>query len=219
MNQDHPQKTVYLVRHGQSEHNISPVYQGKDAPLSTAGLAQADKIAERASQLSFDALIASPLPRARQTAEAIARATGKQPDFSELFVEVDKPSRIEGMPFGDESADEAWRAWQRSLFEGGPVIEDAEDFKAQISRARQALAYLLDRPESTLVVVTHGFFLRTMVALISLGDSLDIKAFDNFRNVMFVENTSLTVIKYQPEKFLPPAWRLHIYNDHAHLAD
>ena len=53
-----PVKTVYFVRHGQSEDNVAPVFQSPDSPLNEKGKKQADSIAQRISKLSFDALIA-----------------------------------------------------------------------------------------------------------------------------------------------------------------
>src|SRR3989338_8930696 len=72
------EKIVYFVRHGQSADNVAPVFQSPDSPLNEKGQQQAESIAQRVSKLSFDALIASPFERAKQTAEAIAKATGKK---------------------------------------------------------------------------------------------------------------------------------------------
>jgi hypothetical protein len=38
------EKVVYLVRHGESEHNVLPVYQSPEAPLSEKGRQQAKKL-------------------------------------------------------------------------------------------------------------------------------------------------------------------------------
>ncbi len=218
--QDHTAtKTLYLVRHGQSTHNVAPVFQSEAPPLSDIGLQQAGLIAERASHLSFETLLASPLPRARQTAEAIARTTGKQPEFMDLLAEVRKPTSIAGKPHTDEQAGKIWIAWRKSLFEGGPRIEDGENFDDIVGRARQVLANLESRPEESMVVVTHGFFLRTLIAVVAVGDALTQEAYSNFRKVMIVENTSLTVLRHVSAFDEAASWRLAAYNDQAHLAD
>lgn len=89
-------KTVYIVRHGQSVDNGSPVYQSYDSPLSDKGLRQASTLAERAKHIQFDAIISSPQIRAKQTAEAISLQSGKQIETSDLLIERFKPTSING---------------------------------------------------------------------------------------------------------------------------
>jgi broad specificity phosphatase PhoE len=83
-------KKIYLIRHGQSEDNTAARYQAPDSPLTEKGRDQARFAAERVSRLPIEAVVASPLPRARETAEIIAAKTGKAVEFSELFVERKK---------------------------------------------------------------------------------------------------------------------------------
>lgn len=213
------QKTVYFVRHGQSEDNVAPVFQSPNSPLNEKGRKQAESISDRVSKLSFDALIASPFERAKQTAEAIAKATEKQPEYSELFVERVKPTYINGKPYTDEKANTLWREWEKSLYTPGLRAEDGENFDDLIARADKALAFLQNRPEQSLVVVTHGYFLRTIVARVLLGDLLSGEAFRNIQRTAAMENTGLTVLQYRESFEEKPIWRLWIYNDHAHLAD
>jgi len=212
-----PEKIVYFVRHGQSEGNVAPVFQPLDSPLSDVGKMQVEKIAERISKLSFEALVVSPLPRTKETAEAITRTTGKEPEFSELFVERVKPTQLYGKPKNDEETKALWREWEKSLYTPGLRAEDGENFDDLISRADKALAFLVARPEKELVVVTHGYFLRTIVARIILGDTLTPETYRSFQSRVSMENTGLTVVKYG-KSWEGVAWRLWIYNDHAHLA-
>jgi 2,3-bisphosphoglycerate-dependent phosphoglycerate mutase len=210
------EKTVYLVRHGQSEDNIAPVFQSPGSPLSPEGKRQAELIAERATRLSFETLIASPLERARQTAEVIARATGKEAELSPLFVERIKPSRINGKPHDDKEAAAISREWERSLYTPGMRVEDGESFDDLLNRADKALTFLRARPERSLLVVTHGFFLRTMLGRVLLGDALTGAAFQHFQTHAGTENTGVTVLRHG-EFEDAPRWRLWVFNDHAHL--
>ncbi|HEU5005162.1 MAG TPA: histidine phosphatase family protein [Candidatus Saccharimonadales bacterium] len=211
-------KVVYFVRHGQSEDNVAPVFQGLDSPLSAVGQAQAKKIAARAANLKFEAMLASPLPRARQTAEAIARATGKNPEFSDLFVERIKPTSVNGKPYTDQKANDTWRQWTESLYTPGMRVEDGENFDDIVKRADRVLQLLKQRPEQRILVVTHGLFLRTLVARVLLGEILDGSSLRHFHNMTSMDNTALSALRYEPEFEQDHAWRLWIYNDHAHLA-
>jgi broad specificity phosphatase PhoE len=55
-----------------------------------------------------------------------------------------------------------WRAWTQSLSTPGMRVEDGENYDDLLTRADAALALLHDRAESSIVVVTHGYFLRTI---------------------------------------------------------
>jgi len=210
------EKTIYFVRHGQSKDNIAPVFQAQDSPLSEAGRGQAKRIAERVKKLSFETLISSPLPRSKETVEAIAKATGKTVEYSNLFVERIKPTSISGKSYDDKEANRLWKEWEKSLYTSGMRAEDGENFDDLIERADRALDFLKNRPEEELVVVTHGFFLRTIIIRVLLGKSLTEENFKNFKSRAIMENTGLSAIKYT-KGWEEMEWRLWIYNDHAHL--
>lgn len=211
-------KTIYLLRHGQSIDNISPVFQSEISPLSKTGLQQAEKIAARVSQISFDQLIVSPLTRTKQTAEIITKVTGKEAEYSDLFVERIKPKYIGGKPYTDDKANEIWRNWEISLYKKGMRVEDGENYDDIIARADNALDFLKSRKEKSIVVVTHGFFLRTIVIRVLLGEQITGETYKNMLRAMLMENTGLTVLHLRDSFEEEFAWRLWVYNDHAHLA-
>ncbi len=210
-------KTVYFVRHGQSVDNTAPVYQSYESPLSELGRKQAAYIAERVAKLSFDSLISSPMQRAKETAETIAKVTSRVPEYSEFLVERIKPSYLYGRPLSDEVARGLWKEWNQTLYTPGKRVGDGENYDDILARANQALQFLQARPERSLVVVTHGFFLRTIVAQVLLGDLLSGEVFKRFQSSAPIENTGLTVLRYQIGGEGLARWYLWVYNDHAHL--
>ncbi len=211
-------KTIYFVRHGRSVANASPVFQAPDSPLDEEGRKQAAKIAERVSHLSFDLLISSTFQRAHETADAVANRTGKTVEYSDLFVERIKPTSINGKPYTDTAASATWKVWDHSLYTSGVNrIEDGENFDDLILRADKALAYLENKTEQSIVVVTHGYFLRTIIARALFGNLLSPELFKRFQKLVSMENTGLTIMKYQGGFEETPTWRLSVYNDHAHL--
>ena len=65
---------VYVARHGQTAWNAENKICGTtDLPLNDVGFAQAEALAEKCGAYSIDLIIASPMLRARQTADAVAR--------------------------------------------------------------------------------------------------------------------------------------------------
>lgn len=212
-------KTVYIVRHGQSNDNTLPVFQSYDAKLSNKGLAQAEQLAQRISKLKFDILVSSPQVRARQTADKIAELTGVEAQFSDLFIERFKPTSIDGKPWDDVTANATWRNWERSLVTPNLRIEDGENYDDIVSRADRALEFLEKQSADSLVVVSHGHFIRTIVARILLGQQLSGKTLKQFYNLTSLENTAITVIKFRDAFEEDARWRLWTLNDHAHFAE
>jgi len=211
------EKTVYFVRHGESADNAAPVFQAPGSPLSQKGREQAEKIARRAVHLSFEGFLTSPFRRAEETAEIISRAVGKVPERSPLFVERIKPTSVNGKPHTDERASELWREWNKSLYEPGMRVEDGENFDDIIARADKALSFLRARPEKSILVVTHGYFLRTVIARVLMQELLSAEVFKKFQRMASMENTGLSALYYEGNTPEEMRWRLWIYNDHAHL--
>lgn len=220
MTKDHSiLKTVYFVRHGESEHNTQPVIQSDDSPLSERGHQQAQAVAERLARLKFDALIASPVLRAKQTAEHIARATEHDIIFSDLFVERRKPTSLENKPWADEAAAAKWFQWEASIYTGTDRVENGENWGDFMSRIDSALQYLLDRPEQTIAVVTHGNFLRALTVRALFGDQLNGQLLKRFQERVGIDNTGISKLLYRDAHGEDSAWRLVTHNDRAHFAE
>ncbi len=79
---------IYIIRHGQTELNITNVLQGRsNHPLNETGIRQAEEAAERLKGIIFDAVYSSPLIRALRTAEIIAPET--EPVIDERLIEME----------------------------------------------------------------------------------------------------------------------------------
>jgi broad specificity phosphatase PhoE len=67
---------LLLIRHGQSTANATGVWQGQmDFPLSEGGRWQARRVGRALAGMGFDGIYSSPLGRAFETAEIVARET------------------------------------------------------------------------------------------------------------------------------------------------
>jgi broad specificity phosphatase PhoE len=72
-----PEQEIFLIRHGQSTANASGVWQGQmEFPLSEEGRLQSRLVGNAITGQPFDAIYSSPLGRAFETAEIIAREAG-----------------------------------------------------------------------------------------------------------------------------------------------
>jgi len=213
-------KKVYLVRHGESEANVGNIYLGGETSLTDVGHEQAEFIAERASKLPVEVVIASTLLRAKQTAQHIVDKTGKLLETSDLFVERRSPSEYVGRPYSDSKTGEIDKVLDANFGKPGWRHSDEENFDDMKIRAKKAMEFLEARPESEILVVTHGLFLRMLVGTIVFGDEFTGREGLCLFKALKTKNTGLTVFEHdlQGERF-GGQWRMLVWNDHAHLAD
>lgn len=219
-------KVVYFVRHGESEANVNalPIHiDDKDYALTGKGKEQSRFIAQRAKALDFEVLISSPYVRTRDTAAMITDATGHAAEFSDLFIERKVPSEINGTAVDDPAVEKVLEEWVRTFYSGEPRIGDSENFTDIVERARLALDYLLQRPEEKILVVTHGYFLRVVMAVVIFGDELQPAELRRLVAATSTTNTGITMITYDsgihrhdvdPDR---SRWRIRVFNDHSHL--
>ncbi len=214
-------KTVYFVRHGEGENNArtKKEYLGYTAALTERGHSQARMIAERASKLSFDVLVSSPWRRTKETAEGIAKLTGHPIEYSELFYERRCPESFIGRTFDDPETQRMHKEWLAVFRAGEGRYLDGENFEDMKQRAADAWRFLTERAEESMLVVTHGVFLRMLYAYAVLGEALTASLYFEIEETMRTDNTGLTIFQYNSEDHESPdlRWRLRVWNDHAHL--
>ena len=148
----------YLVRHGQTDWNIVRRMQGRaDIPMNETGIRQINDLAERMIKngIVFDKLIASPLKRAKKSAEIIAEKTGfkKEIIFDEFFVERDCGT-LEG---------EIWRP-ELDLEDPKYKMETIQDL---CERARFALDRYTFLKDEKIMIVAHGAILTAVRTVLS----------------------------------------------------
>jgi broad specificity phosphatase PhoE len=163
-----PAGTVTLVRHGQTELSQRSAYSGRiDVPLTAEGRAQARRCAARlAADTTIDAIVCSPLSRARDTAQAIADATGAPLTVDERLAEIDF-GPFEGLDRDEAAArlGRAFEAWRSDPF--GAPVPGMETMQQVLERVRPATADALASAEHP-VIVAHQGTLR--IVLIALGE-------------------------------------------------
>ncbi len=82
--------TVYLVRHGQTAWNREEVFRGRaDIPLNESGRKEALLTGKYLRGVGVDSLYSSPLSRAIETAEAIARYQREEVRILEGLIDID----------------------------------------------------------------------------------------------------------------------------------
>ena len=160
-------RTVTLVRHGQTERSMRKAYSGRlDIPLTDEGREQARRAAASLAGAGIDAIVSSPLVRARDTAQAIADATGAPLTVDERLTEIDY-AVFEGLDRAAAQArfGQAFEDWRNDPF--GAALPGMETLPAALERARAATADALEAAEHP-VIVGHQGILR--IVLVALGE-------------------------------------------------
>ncbi len=153
-----PAIPFWFLRHGETDWNAAGLSQGNvDIPLNATGLAQAERAATLLRHRGIATIIASPLSRARVTAEIAASALGLPVAFDEELRETAFGVQ-EGQPMS---------AWFAEWVEGHYTPEGAESFAALRDRAVRAITRAVTHPPPVLVVA-HGALFRGLRAAMGL---------------------------------------------------
>ncbi|MEL6650478.1 MAG: histidine phosphatase family protein [Bacteroidota bacterium] len=216
---DFTPKTVLFIRHGQTNGNFDGYHQGSEEPLNETGLNQAQLLATRAKHLEFETIISSDYVRAQQTAQIIATQTQKPLEISPLFGELRRPSLFNGKKY-DELPEmrQIFDAIDAKSHDADWHHSDEENFYDVKKRAKRALELLQNRPEETLMVVSHGNFLRGLFGMMLLRQRYSPADYFAISSVMHLMNTGITVVKFAPSwRFEKPVWQIVSWNDQMHL--
>jgi broad specificity phosphatase PhoE len=198
---------LYLVRHGQTSGNtLRQLIGHTDIPLDELGLRQADEVGRAMRSVPLDAVISSPLERARVTAIAIAGHHG-------LPVELDE--RLKEMHFGDAEgltfAEAAAKFPHLAELAADPLHEHftwpggdhRTTFHKKVfaSLTELVLAHL----DRHVAIVCHGGVISSFIAQLDGGSPNDYATYP-------VANCSITYLEVHAE-----GTTAHRLNDTAHL--
>ena len=144
--------TIFLVRHGETIDNARQIMQGQtQGELNEKGREQAQQVAERLANEPIDAVVASDLHRAIQTAEIIAAPHGLLVRTTELLRERDWGS-FTGR-FIPDLRGETWP-------------DDIESEDTLLNRARSFIIYITTTyPGKRVVAVGHGIVNKAILAV------------------------------------------------------
>lgn len=202
---------LYLVRHGETEMNLQHIMQGRlDSPLSPLGQAQAKAVAEALAPIEVDYIYHSTQGRAKTTAEYIAKHHPQAQVLGDDRLREIDSGDLEGRPF-DEG--EALYPEAYYLLNNNPAAYAApggETYDEVFARARAALeACYQKHPQATVVVVTHGFTLLTLMPWFFSG------SWDSYEEPepVIYGNCSITEVEIQPDK----TFKLLRVNDCSHV--
>jgi uncharacterized phosphatase len=167
-------KTVYFVRHGESVANAEGWLAGSriDAPLTDAGREQAKASAHVLGTTKIDTIVSSPMIRAYETAQIIAKEIGYTGDIlkNPLWIERD---------FGDVTGKK--RELGFKALDAGTVM-GVEQFAALHARIVQAFTSLRTVPGEHILVVSHAGVGRMVKVVAEKGEPHHFMQHDRLDN-------------------------------------
>jgi len=204
-----PTKTIYLIRHGETDYNRRGVVQGSgiDADLNAFGQAQADAFYRAYQHVAFDKIYTSALKRTKQSVVNFLQM-GLPHESLEGLNEISWGVREGKTPNSMDheyyrTLIESWQNGQTNLpAEGGESPEDVQQ------RLQVAMQYILAQAqEQTVLIAMHGRAMRVLLATIL---AQPLHQMDQFEHT----NLGLYLIDYDYDT---KSFLLHKKNDNNHL--
>jgi broad specificity phosphatase PhoE len=188
--------TFYLVRHGSCD-GLGEMIWGRTPGvcLNAKGKAEAQQLAQDLRKVHLDAVYSSPLERALETAEEIARVANLEVQQSSAFNEIDF-GEWSGQSLAALSRDEHWQRFntQRSTTR----IPGGEMFIEVQCRAVSELERMSQRhPGGRVVVVSHADVIKSVLAYIgrtSVDRLQDIEVWPCSVNIVALDQQAASVL-------------------------
>lgn len=185
---------LYLIRHGEVEERYHRIFGGRiDMELSRLGHEQARKTAEYLRPVRFDAIYASPMKRAQQTAAPLLAQYSSPPTVLEGLREVDFGvwTGLNWQQVHDQFQTHAFD-WLHALEAAAiPGAETGAQFRIRVEPCM--LRILHENAGRNVAVVCHGGVIRMMLAILLELPLPKMSAFD-------VEYGSVTIVHHQPRR-------------------
>lgn len=200
-------KTIYIVRHGETEYNRLGIVQGSgiDKELNEYGQLQALALYEYYKAVPFDVVITSRLQRTHQT----MRSFIEQGIPWEQFKEINEMNwgHYEGKPSSPAMHADylvVKEQWNKGIYDARlPGAESAAELGERLNRF---IEHLWNRKEKHILVCSHG---RAMCGLVSLMNGEPLSEMNKYKH----SNTGLWRLHYDGEKAV-----IDLENDTRHLS-
>lgn len=202
-------KTIYLIRHGETEYNRLGIVQGNgvDSSLNDIGRAQADAFFQTYQYIPFDKVYTSSLKRTTETAKS----------FIDLGIPHQQLSGLDEISWGEKEGkvpnykqdgdyNDLIKAWKSgNLTASAPGGESPEQVA---KRQREALEVIFsNKHEELILIVMHGRAMRILLAQLT---QQSLSEMDTFHH----SNVCLYKLSHDPKS---GKVKITTANDTSHL--
>lgn len=184
-------KTIILVRHGESETNLTKQFTGQlDIPLTKMGMLQAELMAAYVDKYKIDKIYASSLTRAYETAMVIVRRQNCPIEKCEAFWEINA-GKWHGLTFDEICSryPDTYNVWKESLADAHP--DGGESTQELYDRVTSKFEKIINETDDQVVcIVAHATPIRMIESYI-IGKDLKFA-----QDISWVPNASTSVYQY-----------------------
>ena len=204
---------VYLIRHGKTQWNLESRYQGAngDSPLLKDSYREIELLASSLQRIPFEHAYASPLKRARITAQALLNHLNPEiPLTIDSRLKEFNLGKMEGMHFEDVAAKwpEVLKNFRHHPDKYDESLVEGESFLEVIARFRAAIEeYCRQYPNGNILVISHGAALNAAINAL-IGTPLA-----HLKDRGGLSNTSTTVLSTNDGRH----FELEKWNDTSYL--
>lgn len=139
---------IYLIRHGEVNHNLHRLYNREDEDLNETGIKQAEELKEKIKNIEYDFIISSPLTRAKYTANII-NIENKDIIVDDRLSERD-PGSLSGQPIEVTNREEYWNYYTTIQY------GTSENIKEFFNRVYNFLDELKTKNYKNVLIVAHS---------------------------------------------------------------
>jgi broad specificity phosphatase PhoE len=187
--------TIILARHGETEWNAEEIFRGRiDIELNETGIREAELLAKYLSDMTIAAIYSSPLKRALQTAEMIARHHDVKVEVAPQLIDLDY-GEWQGLSHETvrDRYGQLYHEWlnnpQLVKMPAGESLDDVR--RRTISLVEDIMA----KVEGAIVLVSHRVIHKVLICALL---ALDISHFWNIR----IDTAGISVFAYEDDRFV-----------------
>ncbi|MDP2789474.1 MAG: histidine phosphatase family protein [bacterium] len=208
-------KIIYFVRHGESELNAKGVRQGPEGSLNEKGREQSLETAKKFPRQKGkpQVIFSSPYERTKETAEILAKELNMEVKYSDLLIERKNPSEIVGKKGELKDVQQIVDRIDNSFHEDNLRYSDEENFVDLKKRAKKLLRFIRRQSEDRIIMVTHGIFLKMVVAYMIYGKKLTASQYNELSYFNPINNAGMTICVLIPHWFRRVEWKLLTWNN------
>jgi len=208
-------KHIYFVRHGETILNAAHIRQDNKGGLTEDGKEQAKATGVRLSKMHIEHMYVSPYERTIETAGLINEYVHVSFTYTKLLAERRNPTEILGKKYDDIEVEKIVNQIDLANHDSKFRYSDEENFADLQKRAKKLLRYVAFRPHKTIACVTHGIFLKMILAHITYGTKLTPLVHATLTYLTVVNNAGITFVTYNPWNIFlgKKVWNIVIFND------
>lgn len=196
--------TIIIVRHGQSESNLSKTFGGQsDSPLTPLGRSQALLAADYLKDTHFDAVYSSTLSRAYDTAVAIIK---NKPLTITLDAGLCETCLGDWEGVSIDSVRDEYQRWRNEYNYAPPNGESTYEVRERFGKSLDKIAS--ENDGKTVLIASHGGCIRLLPSYLADNDDALIAS------TPIASNVSLTTVIYENGR-----GRIEKYADDSYLGN